>query len=456
MRVRSLEQTIEGRVLLPSSPDYDAARRSFVARFDWVAPQAIVQCARPEDVAAAIAVARADGLPVAIRSGGHCYAGRSSTTGLLVDVSPMRSVSVTGQRATIGAGTRLGDVYAELRRHDLTFPGGSCPTVGIAGLTLGGGFGILGRTTGLACDHLVAAQVVLADGRVVTCDDDHHAELFWALRGAGGLGFGVVTSLEVRVVPAAPATNFRVAFATADATDVLDAWQRWAPTAPDAMAASLLLKDTGERGSHPTLEVVGAMLGSESATDGLLSELAAMSGREPTSVFRQHMSERDTRAFWAGLDDAGVERHGLRFHKSEYFRHVLPRDAAGALVAHFEQTASVGRYRELDFSPWGGAYNRKPPDATAFAHRDHLFLLKHTAEVEPGSPPDAVTAAHRWVTRSWETVHPHAAGAVYPNFPDPDLDDWDVRYHGANVDALKRIKATYDPQGVFRGGRSPG
>src|SRR5262245_66395813 len=125
------------------------------------------------------------GVPTATRSGGHCFEGRSSTEGIVIDVTAMDTVSVSEGVATVGAGARLGDVYDSLNALDLTVPAGSCPSVGIAGLTLGGGLGILGRKFGLTSDHLVAAQVVLADGRIVACDDDHDRELFWAMRGAG-------------------------------------------------------------------------------------------------------------------------------------------------------------------------------------------------------------------------------------------------------------------------------
>jgi FAD/FMN-containing dehydrogenase len=182
----ALERVIDGDVVLPGSPDYDPLRKPAIPRFHDVPPQAVVLCRSPADVAETIRLARRTGLPTATRSGGHCFAGHSSTDGIVVDVTPMRSVSGSGEVATVGAGARLGAVYDALAEHDLTIPAGCGPTVGIAGLTLGGGLGILGRSHGLTADHLLAAQVVLADGRVVDCDQQRDPELFWALRGAGG------------------------------------------------------------------------------------------------------------------------------------------------------------------------------------------------------------------------------------------------------------------------------
>jgi FAD/FMN-containing dehydrogenase len=134
-------------------------------------PSVIVSCASPEDVREAGGFARRHGLELVTRAGGHSFAGHSSTRGVLVDVTPMRSVTVAGGVATVGAGARLGEVYAALQAHDLTIPGGTCPAVGVAGLTLGGGLGILGRRYGVTSDHLIGAEVVLADGRILRCDD---------------------------------------------------------------------------------------------------------------------------------------------------------------------------------------------------------------------------------------------------------------------------------------------
>jgi FAD/FMN-containing dehydrogenase len=144
----------------------------------------------------------------------------------------MRSVAVAGQVATVGVGVRLGELYDTLAEHGLTIPAGCGPSVGIAGLTLGGGLGILGRKHGLTCDHLLGAQVVLADGRVVECGEHHDGELFWALRGAGGGHFGVVTSLVFRTLPAPAATVFHLTWPPAAAAAVVQAWQAWHRTRP--------------------------------------------------------------------------------------------------------------------------------------------------------------------------------------------------------------------------------
>ncbi|MGH3588047.1 MAG: FAD-binding oxidoreductase, partial [Pseudonocardia sp.] len=173
-----LRSVLEGELLTPATPGYDAARRPALARFADVRPRAVVRCASVQDIARTITFARETDAPVTPRSGGHCFAGRSSTTGLVLDLGRLDGISVdAGGRATIGAGARLAHVYDTLHRHGRAIPAGCGAGVGIGGLALGGGLGLLGRRHGLTSDALIGARVVLADGRVVGCDDDHEPEL---------------------------------------------------------------------------------------------------------------------------------------------------------------------------------------------------------------------------------------------------------------------------------------
>jgi FAD/FMN-containing dehydrogenase len=449
----ALERAIEGDVVLPGSPEYDSVRKPAIARFHDVRPQAVVRCRTPEDVSETLAFVRGSDLRVAPRSGGHCFAGRSSTEGVVIDVTPMSSVSVADGLAAVGAGARLGDLYDSLAEHELTIPAGCGPEVGIAGLTLGGGLGILGRGHGLTCDQLVAAQVVLADGRVVDCDEHHDEDLFWALRGAGGGNFGVVTSFVFRTLEMPIATRFRLAWPYARAADVIDAWQAWSPSAPDEVAASLLVSAAADGDEPPAVTVFGAMIGTEADTANLLDQLVANVGVEPASAQREQMPYRETKRYLAeaGASEGPVEEvpEGHPYSKSEFFRRPLPADAIAELVDHFGRDRVPGQSRELDFSPWGGAYNRVPADATAFVHRSERFLLKHAVVVDPDASPADREAARRWLAHSWELVHPWGSGGVYPNFPDPDLADPAAAYYGTNYDRLVRVKASYDPSGVF-------
>src|SRR5262249_9968520 len=297
------------------------------------------------------------------------------------------------------------------------------------------------------------------DGRVVDCDDDHDRELFWALRGAGSGNFGVVTSLVFRTRPAACATSFHLAWPYSLAAAVIDAWQAWAPVAPDELYASLLVTAGAEAERPQTLDLFGSLLGSEHDTAELLDELAALAAADPTTDFRKRMSRQETTRYWSVL--GAVERadqdqpkppaeHEYPFLKSEFFRHCLPREAITALLTTLAEERTPGQSRELDFTPWGGAYNRIREDATAFAHRRELFSLKHTAIVDSDSSQAAKAAAQRWLTKSWRTVRAWGSGRVFPNFPDPDLEDWRHAYYATNYRRLLRVKATYDPDNSFR------
>ena len=236
----ALAGLVAGEVVVPGSPGYDAVRKPAMARFGDVRPAAIIRCRAAADASAAIGFARRAGLPVSIRCGGHSVAGRSVTKGMVIDVTPMSRISVSDGIACVGAGARLGDLYEALYEHGVTIPAGCGPAVGITGLALGGGIGILGRRYGLTCDRLVRAEVALADGRVIECDPDHDADLFWALRGAGGGNFGVVTSLVFDTVPAPQTTVFHLVWPFAHAAALAGNWQEWAPYAPDDIDATPL------------------------------------------------------------------------------------------------------------------------------------------------------------------------------------------------------------------------
>ena len=447
---RDLTAALEGEVVLPGSPRYDAVCRPQIARFHDVRPEAVVLCRTPEDVGEAIAFARRSDIEVAVRSGGHDFAGRSSGPGMVLDLTPMRSLELSDGLASVGPGFRLGDLYAALAQHEVTIPAGCGATVGIGGQALGGGLGLLGRSRGLTSDQLVAAEVVLADGRVVDCDEQHHEDLFWALRGAGALGLGVVTRVTLRTLPEPAATAFHLKWPYERAAALIGAWQEWSPTGPDALAASLLVTVGGEAGADPVVHLFGSMLGSETETAALLDEFVSVAGAEPASSERAHMRYGSLKSYLAERGPGDQEdEDGLPYMKSEFFGEPLPSAAVEALVELFVRGRRPGEARKLDFMPWSGAYNRVPPDATAFPHRDELFLLEHSVVVPAGSEAAATEAARAWLSDSWELVHPSGSGGVYANFPDPDLPDEHRAYWGSNLERLRSVKEKYDPERVF-------
>jgi hypothetical protein len=447
---RELTAALQGEVVLPGSPRYDEVRKPPIPRFHDVRPQAVVLCRTPADVVEAIAFARRSGIEVAVRSGGHDFAGRSAGPGMVVDLTPMHSLEFSDGLATVGPGFRLGDLYAALAQHEVTIPGGCGATVGIGGQALGGGLGLLGRSRGLTSDQVVAAQVVLADGRVVECDEQHHEDLFWALRGAGAQGLGVVTRLTLRTVPEPAATSFHLKWPYERASALIAAWQEWSPTGPDALAASLLVTVGGEAGADPVVHLFGSMIGSETETAALLDEFVSVAGADAPSSERAHMRYGSLKNYLAERGPGDQEdEHGRPYMKSEFFREPLPAGTVEALVELFVQGRRPWEARKLDFMPWGGAYNRMPSEATAFPHRMELFLLEHSVVVPAGFDGAATEAARAWLSDSWELVHPSGSGGVYANFPDVDLPDEHRAYWGGNLERVRRVKEKYDSEGLF-------
>jgi len=461
-----LSRTLRGTLVRPNSQEYPTARQLFNPRFDNVFPTAIAYCASPADVGTCLAFARRFRLPLAPRSGGHSYAGYSTTTGLVLDMTPMNSVVVdAGTRtATVGAGARLIDVYAALAQHGLALPAGTCPAVGIAGLTLGGGVGVLSRKWGLTCDNLLAAQVVVADGRVLTCDTHHDPDLFWALRGSGGGNFGVVTSLSFRVHQLATLSLFTLTWPWSVAATVVDAWQHWAPQAPDEVWSGCLLQATSDKQSDPVVQVYGVSIGDVAPLDSLLQRLTGQVGVAPLNRSLWEASLLETMLDEANCSDKTVGECHLpsqNLHgqvprstfraKSDYFTSFLPRQGLDLLVKAISrcQTSPTLGEGGVGLDAFGGAINRVATDATAFVHRDTLFSAQYTATWNANAPASIVEANHSWLTEMWQEMRPYASGSAYQNYIDPDLIHWQHAYYGSNLLRLQRVKAAYDPSDLF-------
>jgi FAD/FMN-containing dehydrogenase len=450
--LNALAGGLAGSLLLPGDPGYAAVRKPFIGRFEDALPAAVVRCATVEDVVAGIGFARTHDMPFALRATGHSFAEWSSTRGLLIDLGQLDTIRLDGGTVTIGPGVRIGALADRLADADRMLPCGWCPGVGVAGAVLGGGYGVLGRLYGLGSDHLVAAQVALADGTLVWCDAEREPDLFWALRGAGAGSFGAVTALVLRSRPVVPATVFECRWAYRHAAAVITTWLRLAPSAPDEINAELALTATDDPDEEPYVTLFGAAVG---GVGGFLDafappvvEVRELSGRE-TARHHAYPGESDDVIISGPPPDA---RPGLHLVRSEFFDALLPRAAVDVLVAHFARDRVRGEFRDLEFIPWGGAHGRVPATATAFVHRGASYLLKHAVQVGYRAGDERRLAASRWVNGSWGTVHRFGSGLVYPNYPEPALPPWDPAYHGTNLDRLRTIKARYDPVNLFRPG----
>ncbi|WP_447007781.1 FAD-binding oxidoreductase [Saccharothrix isguenensis] len=438
----------------PDDPRYAWSRGQFIGRPHEVLPRSVARCSSAADVAAALALARERGWPFAVRGGGHSNAGHSSTTGLLLDLTPSDSLSVSGDLVTVGGGVRIGRLSEALASSARLVPVGSCPSVGVVGAALGGGFGSHGRLHGLTCDALVSAEVVLASGDVVEASEDREPDLFWALRGAGGGNFGVVTRATFRTVPARPRTHLRMTWDFRHAAALVDWWQRWAPDAPDGVSVELVLLAPESPDDEPVVVLVGAVPDRDwlgvPAGFGVAPVVAEVVDVSPTDAALLHATPHSAVA----RDPVSIplvhDRPGMSTAKTEFFDRPLPDEAVSALLAHFASGRAHGELREVAFTPWRGAYGRVAPDATAFAHRDQAFLVKHTVLVGPNGAARRGQEVLDRLAAAWAILHPWGTGRVYPNFPDPAQDDWLTAYYGANADRLRAVKSHYDPDDVFR------
>jgi FAD/FMN-containing dehydrogenase len=454
---QALARRLRGVLVLPGQGGYAAAKALYNPRLD-IAPRAIAFCRTPGDVAEALAFARARRWPIAARSGRHSFAGYSNTRGIVADVSPMRHVlyDPASGLVRIGAGANLRDVYEGLvLRHGVALPTGTCPTVGVAGLALGGGFGHLMRHAGLLCDSLEAVDLVLADGRRVRASARSAPDLFWACRGGGGGNFGVATEFTFRTLAAAPLTTFSLGFAWAGAGAALDVWQRTVPPATDRLADSRFraLKSLGPGGtSRLTATVSGQFLGGEAELRGILAPLLAL-GPERTTIHTvpyatAALPDACTTTASGTLSCAVV--HEPNYQRSDFVRDPLPRAGIATLLAEVERWPGGPTAREggVQLEALGDcAVNRVAAEATAFVHRDSLL---HIVYLNFWAAADAPGPFIAWAREIYAAMRPFVSGHAYQNYIDSGLTDWRHAYYGTNYPRLQRVKARYDPHGVFR------
>jgi hypothetical protein len=458
--LRELARQIHGSVITPASSAYARARLPFNTRFDRVHPQAIVYCETTEDVERTVRWGRKHGIRIAPRCGGHSYGGYSTTPDVLVDVTRMNQVrSKAGGTAVIGAGAVLIDVYAHLVPTSVTVPAGSCPSVGIAGLTLGGGVGYSGRKLGLTCDNLVSAIVVTADGHARRCSQSEHEDLFWACRGGGGGNFGIVTNLRFRTHPVAKVARYEISWPWADAAAVVGAWQKFAPHAPDELFSTLYLATSGKGpGTLPAITSGGQFFGTANQLEALIAPLVAAGNPKRVTVrtlgyMEAAMQSADCRGSVAECHRADKSAHGklprLTFKaKSDYVNMPLSKTAIRTLLSGLEANqASIALGRaELIFDAYGGAINRVPSEATAFVHRKSLFSIQYVALWTPGA---SARANMHWIRSLYAAMRPFVSGFAYQNYIDPDLINWKQAYYGSNLRRLVGVKRKYDPGRFF-------
>jgi FAD binding domain/Berberine and berberine like len=453
--------TLTGHLVRPGTPAYATSKLLYDPRFDSLAPVGLAYCASPSDVARTIAFGRTHGYRLAVRAGGHSYAGYSSGTGrLVVDVTSMAGVvaaPVPGGIARVGAGARLIDVYNTLGHAGQLVPGGSCPTVGVAGLTLGGGVGVFARRYGLAADNVASLRVVTADGVVHTCSATEDPALYWACRGGGGGNFGVVTSFEFTTHPMPDVTLFTYDFSWAAAHDVLGAWQHWTSTVNPAVWSNCqLLSGAGT----PSVRVAGVACASSRQTAAWLAPLLAQVhpmysfvGPEPyqrAMMIEAGCSGLSVAACHLDTHPPGVLSRQAFVASSSYVAAPMGDARLAAVVSVLDEFAaslpSLGG--GLVFDALGGRVNAVAPSATAFVHRDFLCSIQASFNWSTATPASQIRAGSAWLAHVRRAVYDPSTGA-YQNYIDPTLPNWLHAYYGQNLPRLMAIKRSVDPDRVF-------
>jgi FAD/FMN-containing dehydrogenase len=443
-----LEATLRGQLVRPTDPDYEQARAVWNAAHDR-RPALVIRCAGTADVIRAVEFARSEGLQVAVRGGTHSIAGFSTCdTGVVIDTSPMQGIRVdpAGRRAVAQAGLTWSAFDHETQAFGLAVTGGLVSSTGIAGFTLGGGFGWLLRKCGLTCDNLVSADVVTADGQLVTACEHEHPDLFWALRGGGG-NFGVVTSLEYRLHPVGPLVFAGpVFYAGVDAAQVVRGWRDLTAAMPDELTtlANILVAPPVPflpEAAHgqPVVAILGVYAGP--VEDGAKAAQPLRELAEPLADLMGPMPYGAMQRLLDPLWTAGAHNYftGAMLDQltDDTIETLLAQHAAGRAPVH-----------ELHLHHCGGAMARVPAGATAFAHRSAAYLLNIIAR----SPdPEGFEEHAGWARATHQAMDPWSTGGGYVNFTsEPGQDKVQASYPPDTYARLVAVKDRYDPTNLFR------
>jgi FAD/FMN-containing dehydrogenase len=385
---------------------------------------------------------------VRVRSGRHCLEGWSSVDdGIVIDVSQMKSVAVdvASGTATVGAGLTQLEAVRALGECGLAAPTGNEGTVGLVGATLGGGFGLLTRRFGMACDNLLAAEVVVAPGSgepdVLTADAENNADLLWALRGAGNGNFGIVTSLTYNVHPLRQTTYVTATWPGIDALGgIFEAWQRCAPFADNRLTSQLEIR----RGQMMLVAVLAS--GSEAQAKQMLEPILSVGEPEVS------MTDADWAANYAGFQIPTSQEPANWKFASHFVYDPFPAEAI-SLISSSMSTAPTPDCNYFTNAFGGAVRGSEPSGGSAFAHRDALFYAEPGAAwgIRGGIPAAAdplTTTCLDWISEFTEALRPYTRGA-YVNVPNAGTADWENDYWGTNVDRLRTIKTKYDPENMF-------
>ncbi|NMO98042.1 FAD-binding oxidoreductase [Paenibacillus lemnae] len=437
---------LTGRVIFKGDPGYEAARKNWDPHTDRF-PKVFVFAQKTQDVANAIRWARKNNVPIRPRSGRHALEPNLSQVngGIVIDVSDLRKIQLNKNSGTVvvGTGNRVGRIVDTLARQGYIAPFGDSPTVGIGGITPGGGIGPLQRTTGLISDNLIELKMVDAKGRILRANHKQNADLLWASRGGGGGNFGIYTEYKFRVLKApAKATVFRVTWPWEQFEKVVKKWQVWAPNASTKLGSELNVGP--KKGGN--VSMLGLYLGSKNEAMKQLEPILSVG--KPTQQIIRYIPYREATKFLLAPDPVLTQKYSNQF-SSGFSRRPFPNKAYKVMREFLEKTEG-GTPAGFFFLNWGGAIGRLSPKATAFYWRNAKFYVEwNSSWVKPSHAAKNIALARN--TR--KKLQPYIVGS-YINVPDQGIKNSGSVYYGKNYGRLKKIKAKYDPNNVFNNPQS--
>ncbi|MEK4294263.1 FAD-binding oxidoreductase [Paenibacillus sp. FSL R5-0914] len=436
---------LTGRVIFKGDQGYETARKNWDPHTDKF-PKVFVFAQKTQDVANAIKWANENKVPIRARSGRHSLEVNLSqvTGGIVIDVSEMKKIKLNKKSKTVvvGTGNTVGRIAHTLAGQGYMAPFGDSPTVGIGGITLGGGIGPLQRTVGLVSDNLIELEMVDAKGKIIRANKNSNSDLLWASRGGGGGNFGVYTSYKFKVRPApASATVFRITWPWDQFEKVFKAWQLWAPCVNTKLGSELSIGP--KKGGNVTM--TGLFLGSKAEASRLLKPVTSVG--TPTNQIIRSLPYTKVVSFMLAPDPVLTQRVSNQF-SSGFVRKSFPDKAIKSMREFLEKVE--GEFAGFFFLNWGGAVSRKSPKSTAFYWRKAKFYVEWNSSWIKKSE----AARNIFVVRNTRRkLQPFIVGS-YINVPDQGIKNSGPVYYGANYPRLRRVKAKYDPGNIFNNPQS--
>ncbi|WP_088067343.1 FAD-binding oxidoreductase [Gottfriedia luciferensis] len=432
---------LTGRIVTPNDAEYVQARTNNTLNNPKF-PKIIVFCQKVRDVLNALNWVKENNMPFRVRSGRHSYENFSLVNGgLIIDVSEMNKVTVDREEMTakIEAGANLGKVYNDLWEKGMTIPGGTESSVGLVGLTLGGGIGMLTRLYGLTCDNLLEVEIVIANGhgeaKLIKANKTQNSDLFWACCGGGGGNFGIVTSLKFNVHPISTVSIFSIIWEWKDLEDAFDAWQYWAIRTDDRLTSEIELK------SKEANQIIaqGEFVGPVSKLKELIRPLTETGS--PIKVMVKQVPYIEAVHFF---DEASGNIPAYKKRSGSFLYDPLPKNAILIMKRFLENAPNVRS--SIWHQSLGGAVSKLKPNETAFFYRNAKIAQEYLSDWRI---PEEEGKSIRWIEELRNALTRYTTGD-YVNWPDRFIRDWPTAYYGGNLNRLRAVKREYDPLNLFK------